>query len=195
MKTQEMVKVLKDPKQIELFENPNYSRIISIMRKGELNVKEIHRLFNSDYEDKKTLTSIYRYMEKLLENDLVFVSREELKRGHLIERYYSRTAVIFLFEDERLNEKVINAAIELLQQMYNLDEKAREELTELLRESEKVLGNRGVEFYEKYGEKIFQLEKKYGFKVMKAAATKFQELLFFRQNSELLDNLFKILEG
>ena len=110
-----MVKVLKDSEQTELFENPNLSRIVSILRRGEMNIKEIHKLFNENYEDKKTLTSMYRYMEKMVESDLVFVSREELKRGHLIERYYSRTAKIFVFEEERTEENVANAASELVQ--------------------------------------------------------------------------------
>jgi len=192
---QEIVKVLKDLKQIELFDNPNYSRIVSILRQGELNIKEIHKLFNKDYEDKKTLTSIYRYMEKLLENDLVFVSREELKRGHLLERYYSRTALIFLFEDEMSEENAINAASELLLKLYDLGEEKEEELRKVLREWVKDMDRWGVDFYEKYGEEILELEKTYGFKAVKVAAGKFSEFLYFRENPEVIEKLFKILEA
>ena len=189
-----MVKVLKDPKQIELFENPNYSRIIYIMRKGELSVKEIHRLFNKDYEDKKTLTSIYRYMEKLLENDLVFVSREELKRGHLIEKYYSRTAMIFLFENENLDVKVISAMSELLQKIYTIDEGRKEELKKFFHESNREMAQFGVDFYEEYGEKVFQLEREYGFEATKIAAKRFMEVLYYKENPEFLEKVFRILE-
>lgn len=195
MTKQEMVKILRDPKQIELFDNPNYSRIVSILRQGELNIKEIHNLFNKGYEDKKTLTSIYRYMDKLVENDLVFVSREEIKRGHLIERYYSRTALVFLFEDEKAEEDAINAASELLQQIYDLDAESREELKKLLREFAKDMDRCGADFYEKYGKEVFELERKYGFKAVKSAAHRFYELLYFRQNHETIERIFKILEG
>ena len=195
MKKLEMVKVLKDPEQIELFENPNYSRIIYIMRKGELTVKEIHRLFNKDYEDKKTLTSIYRYMEKLLESDLVFVSREELKRGHLIEKYYSRTAMIFLFENEKIDVKVISAMSELLQNIYDIDEARKEELKKFFQEINREMAQFGVHFYEKYGEKVFQLEKEYGFEATKIAAKRFMEILYYRENPEFLEKVFEILEN
>jgi Fe2+ or Zn2+ uptake regulation protein len=191
----EMVKVLKDPEQIELFENPNYSRIIYIMRKGELTVKEIHRLFNENYEDKKTLTSIYRYMEKLLEHGLVFVSREELKRGHLIEKYYSRTAMIFLFENEKIDVKVISAMSELLQNIYTIDEARKEELKKFFQEINREMAQFGVQFYEKYGEKVFQLEKEYGFEATKIAAKRFMEILYYRENPEFLEKVFEILEG
>lgn len=195
MKKQEMVKILRDPKQIELFDNPNYSRIVSILRRGELNIKEIHSLFNKDYEDKKTLTSIYRYMDKLVENELVFVSREEIKRGHLIERYYTRTALIFLFENEKAEEDAINASSELLQQIYSLDAEKREELRKLIREFAKDMDKCGADFYEKYGEEIFKLERKYGFKAVKDAAYRFHELLYFRQHPGMVEEIFTILEG
>lgn len=40
---------------------------LRIMRNQELTAKELHKGVNSDYEDKKTLTSIYRYLKKLKE--------------------------------------------------------------------------------------------------------------------------------
>jgi len=195
MKKQEMVIVLKDPKQEELLENPSYSRIIGILRKGELNVKEIHRLFNENYEEKKTLTSIYRYMEKLLENGLVFVSREEIKKKHIIEKYYSRTAMFFLFEKERFKKNVVNATLELFQQIYNVDKENRKELEKLFREHGKNMSKREVDFFKEHGKEILGLEKKYGFKAAKNATYTFIELLYFRENSELLERIFKILEG
>jgi len=195
MKKQEMVIVLKDPKQEELLENPSYSRIIGILRKGELNVKEIHRLFNENYEEKKTLTSIYRYMEKLLENGLVFVSREEIKKKHIIEKYYSRTAMFFLFEKERFKKNVVNATLELFQQIYNVDKENRKELEKLFHEHGKNMSKREVDFFKEHGKEILGLEKKYGFKAAKNATYTFIELLYFRENSELLERIFKILEG
>lgn len=194
MKKQEMVRALKDSKQAELLENPSYSRIIGILRKGELNIKEIHRLFNENYEEEKTLTTIYRYMEKLLENDLIFVSREKIKRKHLIERYYSRTAMFFLFEKERFKKNVVNATLELFQQIYNVDKESGKELEKLFHEHGKDLSKREVDFFKKHGGEILGLEKKYGFKAAKEATYTFIELLYFRENPELLERTFKILE-
>jgi len=195
MKKQEIVKVIKDPKQLELFKNPNYSRIIGILRKGELNIKEIHRLFNKDYEDKKTLSTIYRYMEKLAENDLVFVSREELKKKHLIESFYQRTALFFTFEDKRSEKNVINAISQLLQQIYNLSEEKGRELTELIHQYNKDVCQGDKDFYEKHGEKILNLEKQYGFEIMKEAMKTVDELLYFKKNPELLEKIFEILKS
>lgn len=195
MVKQKMVKVIKDPEQLELFENPNYARILHIMRNGELTVKEIHENFNKDYEDRKTLTSVYRYMEKLVESDLVFVSKEELKRGNLIESYYSRTAIIFFLEDERTEENVINAASELFQEIYNLDKESKEELHKLLRKWAKDAHQNKLDFYNKRGKEISRLEKRFGFKPVLYATDIIREFLYIRQNPELLKKMFEILEG
>ncbi|MBU7046214.1 MAG: helix-turn-helix transcriptional regulator [Theionarchaea archaeon] len=195
MEKQEIVKVIKDPKQLELFENPNYSRILGILRKGELTIKEIHRLFNKDYEDKKTLSTVYRYMEKLLENDLVFVSREELKKKHLIESYYRRTALFFTFEDKRSEKDVITATSKLLQDMYNLSEDKGKTLTELINQFSTHVYQCDRDFYEKHGEKILALEREYGFDIMKVAIKTVDELLYFKRNPELLEKIYEILEG
>ena len=184
---------MKDLEQVELFDNPNYDRIVRILRRGESTIKEIHELFNKDYEDKKTLTSIYRYMEKLVEHGLVYVSKEELKRGHLIERYYSRTARFFLFEGERSFEDTINASCEFLQQIYSLDTEEKEELKKLLRELARDMEKYNTEFYEKHGNEILEEEKEVGYEAARHAANLFSELLYFRKNPELIGKLLKIL--
>ncbi|MBU7022800.1 MAG: hypothetical protein HXS40_01440 [Theionarchaea archaeon] len=193
MKKQEMVKVLSDPKVIEQFDNPNLHRILSIMRQGELNVKDIHKLFNTDYEDKKTLTSIYRYMDTLLEKDLVFVSREELKRGHLVERYYSRTARFFLFEDIS-DENLFNAIVELFQKIYHIDKKEAEEVKALIMESEKSMSKQAEEFYEVHGDEALELEKMYGFEAARAAAKTLIQFTFFSENTEMTKKISEILK-
>ncbi|MFQ5891516.1 MAG: hypothetical protein ACE5HW_01820 [Candidatus Methanofastidiosia archaeon] len=196
MKRQETVMHLElNAEQEKLLENPNYGRIITILRKGELNAKEIHKFFNKDYEDKKTLTSIYRYLEKLLENDLVFVIKEELKRKHLIEKYYSRTAKFFFFPKKRFEKKVVNATFELLQKIYNLDEERGRELKKLIDEHGKNLHKCDSDFFKEHGEKILKLEEKYGFKAVMYAGKTIIELLYFREKPELLERIFMILEG
>ncbi|MGC1122040.1 MAG: hypothetical protein WBA22_13195 [Candidatus Methanofastidiosia archaeon] len=193
MKKQEMVKVLKDSKVVDLSDNPNFHRILNIMRQGELNVKEIHKLFNKDYEDKKTLTSIYRYMDTLLEKDLVFVSREELKRGHLVERYYSRTARFFLFEDIS-DENLISAISDLFQRIYRIDGKEAEELKVLIQESEKSISRQSQEFYEAHGDEVLDLEKVRGFEAARAAAKTLIQFIFFSENPEMTNKIREIVK-
>jgi predicted transcriptional regulator len=193
MKKQEMVKTITDAEQVNLFENPNYSRILVILRKGELTIKEIHKYFNTDYEDKKTLSTIYRYMEKLTACGLVFVSNKELKKKHIIESYYSRTALFFTFKQKRAEKAVVNAVVELLQHMYKVDE-GGDELTQLIQEYT-TLCQHDEDFYKDYGEKILELEKKYGLKVIKEAINIAIELLYFEKNPELLEKIFKVFKG
>ena len=195
MKKQEMVQVLRDPQKRKFFDNPNYLRILLILRKGEMNIKEIHKLFNEDYDDKKTLTSIYRYMEKLLENDLIFVSKEEIKRKHLIEKYYTRTAKFFTFDPKGDTENRLKAVIDLLHHMYQLNPEKRHDLETLLQTHEKALIESNKKFYEGYGKELLDIEKKYGFEVTKDAAKTIYELKYFKSNAELLEKIFKVLEG
>jgi len=50
-----------------------------------------------------------------------------------------------------------------------------------------------VDFYEKYGEVIINLERKYGFKPVLHAADAINEFLYFKQNPELVKQIFEIL--
>ncbi|NIQ05024.1 MAG: hypothetical protein GWO20_04615 [Candidatus Korarchaeota archaeon] len=195
MTEQEMVRIIEDPHKRELFENPNYSRILRIMRNQELTAKELHKRFNKDYEDKKTLTSIYRYLKKLKKNDLLFVSRQETKRGHLIESYYSRTAQFFIFPEEWADERVIDATFELVSQIYTLDEEVKTKVKEILHELSEKRGQSFIEFYKKYGDELLEVEEKYGYSVMTKATHIIHELRYFRGNPELLERFFVLLTG
>ena len=194
MKKQKMVKVLEDPKVIELLKNPNLDRIITILRKGELNTKEIHKLFNKDYEEKKTLTSMYRYLDKLVEHDLIFVSKEELKRGHLLEKYYKRTAMFFMPKSGDPSE-CIEAAFELLQQIYEVDEEKGKDLKKLIKKRNESMEKLEIDFFETHGEKLLALEKKYGFDVVKCATYTSSGIEYLMQSPELSEKILNILKG
>jgi DNA-binding transcriptional ArsR family regulator len=190
-----MVKIISDPEQIELFENPNYLRILSILREGEFNIKEIHKRFNKDYEDRKTLSTMYRYMETLTEHDLVYVSREELKRKHIIESYYSRTAMFFAFEEEEYKKKAVKAASEILQKIHDLDTERAKRLTELLQEYDHDMFQEDLNFYETHGKEILTVEKDYGYKILKGGIHLILGLLYYKKNPELINKIFEVLEG
>lgn len=195
MKEKQMVKIITDPEQMELFENPNYLRILSILREGELNIKEIHKRFNKNYEDKKTLSTMYRYMEKLAEHDLIFVSREELKRKHIIESYYSRTAKFFAFENKKHEKKAVKAASELLQKIYDLDKERTETITNLIQDYNQDMFQEDLKFYKTHGEEILKIEKEYGYKILKGAIHMILGLLYYKKNPELLQKIFAVLKG
>ncbi len=180
---------------MKFFENPNYLRILSILREGEFNIKEIHKRFNKDYEDKKTLSTMYRYMETLAAHDLVYVSREELKRKHIIESYYSRTAMFFVFEEEEYKKKAVKAASELLQKIYDIDTERAEKLTQLLQEYDQDMFQEDLKFYETHGEKILTIEKDYGYKTLKGGTHLILGLLYYKKNPELINKIFEVLEG
>lgn len=189
-----MVHLIEKPDRRELFDNPNYSRILRILRNEELSAKEIHKRFNKDYEDKKTLTSIYRYLKTLKKHDLVYVSREETKKGHLIESYYSRTAQFFIFPDEWSDESVIDATADLVKRVYQLSGEKGKRLNDLLHELSKRRGEYFINFYKEFGDEILEIEQKYGFDVMNEATHIIHELRYFRNNPELFNRLFDLLE-
>lgn len=193
MPEQKMVETIKDPKTRELFDNPNYSRVLKIMRNKKLTVKEIHKRFNKDYEDTKTLTSLYRYIKKLKKHDLVYVCKQETKKGHLLESYYSRTAQFFIFPKKWTNENVITATAKLVKRIFELDKEKEEDVEKLLHEHSEKLNDFFIEFYKEYGEKVLQIERKYGFDTAKKAADMLHELQYFRKNPELLERLFDLL--
>ncbi|MGC1119724.1 MAG: hypothetical protein WBA22_01405 [Candidatus Methanofastidiosia archaeon] len=191
MTEQTLIKVLEDSKQVELFEDPPYARILAILRNGELNIKEIHKRFNKDYEDKKALSSIYRYVEKLVELDLVYVSKEVKKRRHLIESYYSRTGKFFVFSDR----DILKATAELLSHVYGLDEEKEKELEQLLQEYDKKTLRLDSDFYENYSQVILEMEKEYGFKILAEATYIIHQILYPRKYPELGKKVFKFLEN
>ncbi|MBU7015648.1 MAG: hypothetical protein HXS52_12685 [Theionarchaea archaeon] len=191
MTEQTIVRVLEDPRQIELFDDPPYARILVILRNGELNIKEIHRRFNRNYEDKKALSSIYRYIEKLTELDLVYVSKEVRKRRHLTESYYSRTGKFFVFSDK----DILKATAGLFSQVYDLDEEKEQELEKLLLEYDKKRLRLDGDFYRDYSQMLLETEKEYGFKILAEAICIMRQILYPRKYPELGKNIFEFLEN
>jgi hypothetical protein len=159
-----------------------------------MTVKEIHRLFNEGYEDKKTLSSIYRYIETLLENDLIFVSKERLKKGHLVERSYSRTAKIFAFQDQRLEQNTVGAILELSEKIFQVTAQKKTTLQDQLETVAKEIQRSEIQFYEQHGNEIFALEKEFGFKAIKTAAKIVNEFLYLSQHTDSLKTIYKILK-
>ena len=78
-----------------------YYPIVKALRKRSMTVKEIHNLYTDSESQKHTLTikTIYRYLEKLEDEEIVVVSgHRETKGSRQVEKLYSRTASIFFTE-------------------------------------------------------------------------------------------------
>ncbi len=103
------VKVIRDPKVIELVSDETRRRMIYLLRAKEASVNQVAQ------ELGKTPQAIYHHVRKLLEGGLIEVAREE-RIGHLVETYYRATAEVFQFSHGEGGGKVEeNTAREALQ--------------------------------------------------------------------------------
>jgi DNA-binding PadR family transcriptional regulator len=157
---EKMLQVMEDTEAIKLMNDPNAGRILYILREGELSAKEIHSKFNADYDKKKTLTSIYRYLSALEKKGFVKVSREELKKKHMIMKYYVRTARFFTESLECIEEHIseeLEIAATLLADMYGAE---REKIKDSLQEIIKMDVDVNTLILEKHGMLLLNEERK-----------------------------------
>lgn len=156
------MQVVEDPEAEKLMDDPNSARILYILREGELSAKQIHSRFNAGFEKKKTLTSIYRYLTQLQKNGYIEVSREELKKNHMIVKYYARTARFFLSSERHVCEEMkneIDAASSIYASIYKLDvKKVKERILEIMRDENDL----SIKIFEDYGSVFLEEEKKFG---------------------------------
>lgn len=82
------VKVISDPRAFELLADETRRRMVHLLKAKELTVSQLAQ------ELDKTPQNIYHHIRKLLEGDLVEVTREE-KIENFSEKYYRATAEIF----------------------------------------------------------------------------------------------------
>ncbi|MHA1125205.1 MAG: hypothetical protein ACTSO7_04350 [Candidatus Heimdallarchaeota archaeon] len=101
-----------------------YIRIIKALREKHMTVKEIHDLY-IDEETKKhtyTIKTIYRYLEKLEDADLIIVSGHRLTKGNrLPEKLYARTANIFFkSQEEKTSPEAIEKRKDMIKKIYGI---------------------------------------------------------------------------
>lgn len=93
------VKVISDPKAFELLADDTRRRMVHLLKAKELTVSQMAM------ELDKTPQNIYHHIRKLLEGDLVEVTREE-KIENFSEKYYRATAEIFEITHGRGEEEL-----------------------------------------------------------------------------------------
>jgi len=109
------IKVIRDPKAMDLLADPTRRKIIDLLRAKEMAVIQI-----AEHLD-KTPQAIYHHMGKMLETGLIEVAKEE-RIDHFIETYYRATAEFFMFtqgeekdeEGGRLQEARTREAVQAL---------------------------------------------------------------------------------
>jgi DNA-binding transcriptional ArsR family regulator len=84
------IKVMRDPKAMDLLADPTRRKIIDLLRAKEMAVIQI-----AEHLD-KTPQAIYHHIRKMLETGLIEVAKEE-RIDHFIETYYRATAEFFMF--------------------------------------------------------------------------------------------------
>jgi DNA-binding transcriptional ArsR family regulator len=82
------MKTIRDPKAFKLLGDETRRKIIYLLRVKEMTVSQIAAELNM------TPQAVYHHIKKLLEGDMVEITREE-RVDHLIESYYRATAESF----------------------------------------------------------------------------------------------------
>ena len=82
------VKVIKDPESFQLLADETRRKMTFLLRVKEMTVSQIAADLNM------TPQAVYHHIKKLLEGDMIEITREE-RVDHLIESYYRATAESF----------------------------------------------------------------------------------------------------
>jgi len=113
------IRIIRDQKLIEFFEDENYSIILNVLREKPMTVKELTKRYNeyvTEIGTKKRLTqdrileglrtdkTMYRYIKKLTKAKLITPAGQRMVIGKTAtEVLYTRTAKIFYVSQEELD--------------------------------------------------------------------------------------------
>lgn len=115
-------------KQEELVET--HLLIVSNLRKQEMTAKEIHNLYYDDKGKKhsKTIKTIYRYLEKLEDAELVTIAGHRITKGSRVaEKLYSRTARVFILKSfesdmcEETSNEIIQIMVKFIGPLFEIE--------------------------------------------------------------------------
>jgi len=91
--------IINDSRIIDLLEDENYLKLLNFLKKGSMSVEDLEKSFEN-IDEKKSNKSIYRYLNKLIENKLVTKAGKRIcsKSEHDLttETIYMRTAIVFI---------------------------------------------------------------------------------------------------
>ncbi|MCW4054374.1 MAG: winged helix-turn-helix domain-containing protein [Candidatus Bathyarchaeota archaeon] len=140
-------KSVSDPEAFKLMADETRRKIIFLLRAKEMTVSQIAHELNI------TPQTIYHHIRKLVEGNLVEVTRE-VRVDHLIESYYRATAEVFHFtigktsRGKEVLQEETEAALKALSQIgfkLKYDNKAISELVDLMMEQKDCCGEKEYE--------------------------------------------------
>ena len=141
------LKTITDPQAFKLMADKTRRKIVFLLRAKEMTVSQI------SHELGITPQTVYHHIKKLVQGDLVEVTRE-VRVDHLIESYYQSTAEVFHFTvgktsgGKKLLKEETEAALKALTRLgfnLNYNQKVISQLVELLIEQKDCCGNKEIE--------------------------------------------------
>jgi DNA-binding transcriptional ArsR family regulator len=141
------LKTISDPEAFKLMADETRRKIVFLLRAREMAVSQIAHELNI------TPQTVYHHIKKLVEGDLVEVTRE-VRVDHLIESYYQATAEVFYFtvgktsRGKEVLQEETEAALKALTRIgfkLKYDQKVISELAELLMEQKDCCGSKEYE--------------------------------------------------
>ena len=153
------IKVIRDPKAMDLLADPTRRKVIDLLRAKEMAVIQI-----AEHLD-KTPQAIYHHMGKMLETGLIEVAKEE-RIGHFIETYYRATAEFFMFtqgeekdeEGGRLREARTREAVQALPRLGLGAQIDNETVTKIVGLAKKMDGVWKGKLAQDLSEKVAEME-------------------------------------
>ncbi len=149
-KNRPIIKVLKDPDQVNVLQSEIRREILSVLRNGvpkseedgasrryEMTVAEIANALN------RTPTSLYHHIELLKSHGLIEVAKEE-QRGKCTVTYYRRTAPLFIISHMAipcsLDLENLKKGVRTIKNALNLEisEENEEQLVRLMKKIHKI---------------------------------------------------------
>ncbi|TRO46020.1 ArsR family transcriptional regulator [Candidatus Bathyarchaeota archaeon] len=142
LKNMKHLKTISDPEAFKLMADETRRKIVFLLRAKEMTVSQIAQELNI------TPQTVYHHIKKLVEGNLVEVTRE-VRVDHLIESYYQATAEVFHFtvgktsqgkEVLREDTEVALKALTRIGFKLKYDQKVISDLVELMMEQKDCCG-------------------------------------------------------
>ncbi len=181
----EVIRIIRDPKLIEYFEDENFSIILNLLRQKPMTVKELTKKYNEYVTEKgtkerlpqqriienlRTDKTMYRYIKSLTKSKLIAPAGQRMVIGKTqTEVLYDRTAKIFYVSQESLDwwlgeegvrtVTTVAGIVGLLQKKTNPSVECLTQLIhQLLQENEEVLFNLFTEKQDEVTKLIYAIE-------------------------------------
>lgn len=181
----EAMRIIRDPKLIEYFEDENFSIILNLLRQKPMTVKELTKKYNEYVTEKgtkerlpqqrivenlRTDKTMYRYIKSLTKSKLIAPAGQRMVIGKTqTEVLYDRTAKIFYVSQESLEwwlgdegVRTVTTVAGIIGLLQNKTNPSVECLTQfihqLLQENEEVLFNLFTEKQDEVTKLIYAIE-------------------------------------